>query len=378
MAADDILTGLRARPSRTGGSDGERRAALWLAEELRRGAGGRGQVRIETFWCRPDWALAAAWHVALGLAGSLVSVGSPRVGGALLLAAILATIADVLTGVSPGRWLTPLRASQNVIWRLPHADPPPPVTLILTAGLDTPRGGILHRPAALRAAARLRAIAGAWTPGWAGWLVLALVAVLATAIARAGGDHGAGVGIVQLGPTVALVLALALLLEQATAGPGGPALTDAAGVAGAVTLARALAAAPPATARVELVIQGAAGTGALGLRHHLRRRRRTLRPSSAVVLGITGGETEPVRWWSSDGPLVPLRPLGSMRRLAARQPGLRPFAGRGTSPAYPALVRRIPALTLGDAPPPAIVRAGLALIDAVDAEIAARRTAGRS
>ena len=33
-------------------------------------------VRIETFWCRPNWALAHAWHVALALVGSLV-VGQP-------------------------------------------------------------------------------------------------------------------------------------------------------------------------------------------------------------------------------------------------------------------------------------------------------------
>ncbi len=59
------------------------------------------------------------------------------------------------------------------------------------------------------------------------------------------------------------------------------------------------------------------------------------------------------RWWSSDGPLLPLRSFAVLRRLAAStaadMPGLgaRPYRSRGCWPALPATVRHIPALSLG-------------------------------
>lgn len=378
MAADDILEGLRAHGPRPAGSDAERRAALWLSRELQ----GSGRVRIETFWCHPNWALAAAWHVLLGLVGSLISVSHPKAGGVIVLAAILSLIADALFARSPGRLLTPLRATQNVVWSRPGREPEPPVTLILTAGLDTPRTPLLDRPVARRLRTRLRSLAGATAPGWSGWLVGALLVVLGTAIARSNGDRGGAIGIAQLVPTVVLVLALAFLLEAATAAVER---ADATAVAAAVALAHALAAAPPGSARVELLLQGAASGSADGLRHHLRSHRRTLTAPRAVVLGVAAAGEGPLGWWASDGPLVPLRPLAPIRRLA--KPGLRAVRGRGVTAAYPALVRRIPGLTIGTLATgtnePAgtgdavdrIRRAGLALADEIDVAIAARRAA---
>ena len=106
MSTADTVAGLAGFSGRGAGSDAERRAARWLTSELE--AGGR-DARLETFWCRPNWAFAQLWHVALGLAGSLVCVSSPRVGGALVLVALLSAIADAVTGHSPGRLLTPER-----------------------------------------------------------------------------------------------------------------------------------------------------------------------------------------------------------------------------------------------------------------------------
>ena len=84
---------------------------MWLRDEL--GSGGR-LARLEPFWCRPNWALAQAWHALLGLAGGLVGVYHPTVGAVMVLAALLFVLADAITGMSPGRRLTPERASQNV------------------------------------------------------------------------------------------------------------------------------------------------------------------------------------------------------------------------------------------------------------------------
>ncbi len=86
MAAADTVAALTGFAGRGGGTDAERRAARWLAGEI---AGTRRRTaQVDTFWSRPDWALAHAWHVALALAGSLVSIGSPTIGGALVLAAL--------------------------------------------------------------------------------------------------------------------------------------------------------------------------------------------------------------------------------------------------------------------------------------------------
>src|SRR5438270_12227291 len=91
LSPHDVAAHLQGFIGRGAGTNAERRAASWLGGQLTR----RGrQVSIETFWCRPNWALAQSWHVALALAGSLVSVATPRVGGAMLLAALVVILAD--------------------------------------------------------------------------------------------------------------------------------------------------------------------------------------------------------------------------------------------------------------------------------------------
>ena len=349
MAVAETLSGLTSFSGRGAGTDSERRAAHWLAREL--GASG-GQARVETFWCRPNWALAHAWHALIGLVGSLVSVSSPRVGGALILVALLSLLADVAFGSSLGRRLTPERASQNVILPATTADAGSPVRLIITANLDAGRVGLGFRRPLRGAAARLRTLSGGRLPGWLGWLAIALIWLEATAVARLEGSRGTAVGLAQLIPTVVLVLALALLLEQASADFGPAAGDNGSGVAAAVAIARALAAGPPRHAAVELVLQGAGDGSAIGLRRYLRARRRELKPANAVVLGISACATGSPRWWISDGQLVPRRYFGELRRLAADVAGDAPHLGarsvrsRGGSPAHPA-AGRLPALAIG-------------------------------
>src|SRR5436309_3145719 len=121
MGAAETVIGLTRFERRAAGSDAERRAALWLRDALQ--SRGR-EATIETFWSRPNWALAHSWHVGLGLAGSLVAVASARIGGGLILVALISIFADVLLGRSPGRRLTPEHASQNVVSPAPAADRP--------------------------------------------------------------------------------------------------------------------------------------------------------------------------------------------------------------------------------------------------------------
>jgi len=390
MATADTVAVLTGFADRGGGTNAERRAAQWLAGEL---AGARRTASVETFWSRPEWALAQAWHVALALVGSLVAIGAPTVGGALVLAAIVFILLDGLTGISPGRRLTRERASQNVVSCAP--DQAQPVRLIICANYDAGRMGLVYRPALRRAAAALRRATGAWAPGWQAWLLLDAVAVLVIAALRHGGHTGRTVAIVQLILTAALILALALLLEQTAAHPGPAAGDNASGVGVALALMRALDVAPPLHIAVELVLTGAGDSSGAGLSHHLR-----AHPSPSgtdtVVLGLAASAHGDACWWTSDGSLIPLRFAGRVIALAATAAtgvsGAHAHRGRGISPALPARRLGLPAITLGgldhrglpplshlpedrpDTIEPAaadrVLHLALAVVDALDAELA--------
>ncbi len=423
MRPAETIATLASHEGRGAGTDAERRAANRLvrdidAERVRP----ERNTHTETFWCRPNWALANAWHALLGLAGSLVSESDPRVGAALLTVALLSLLADASTGISLGRRLTPERASQNVVAEAdpspgsppsPGAPDPSPgsppspgapetdrVHLIVTANYDAGRTGLVYRDRTRRAAAALARLTGRISPGWQGWLAVAFAWLLAIAILRLDGHRSTAVGIAQLVPTVGLVLALALLLELAGSSFGPAANDNATGVAAAIALVRALDAAPPPRLSVDLLLQGAGDGGAVGLRHHLRTRRKTLRAPNTVVLGIAACGGGDARWWYSDGALVPVGYFKQLRALAARvakgEPHLEAKAhrGRGTTPALPARLRRLPALAIGclsdpgfpprshqaDDLPDAVdtqavdrtVEFGLVLADAIDAFVADR------
>jgi hypothetical protein len=422
MRAAHTVSELTAFERRGAGTNAERRAALWLAAELQ---SNRREATLETFWCRPNWALAHAWHALLGVAGSLVIVSDAKLGGAIVLVALVSLVADSLIGYSIGRRLSPEHASQNVVSRA-EGDDDERVKLIVTSNYDAGRTGVVHRdrPRALAAWARRVAGDGSLTPGWLGWLAIELAWLLVVAFLRDAGSTGTAVGAVQLIPTLGLVLELALLLELAGAGFGPGAGDNASGAAVALALVRALDAAPPRRLSVELVLQGAGDGSMIGLTKHLRARRRELKPGNAVVLGIAACGAGRPCWWLSDGPLIPLRYLRRLRELAATvgqetqlvesapadstmesaladftdSPGsVLSHCGRGVGPALPARSAGLPALTIGcldvrglaarshqardvaDAMDPgamdAMLEFALTLVDAIDASLAGERRA---
>jgi hypothetical protein len=375
MSATQTAAQLTEFTRRGAGTDAERRAALWLREEAE---SSQREATIETFWCRPNWALAHSWHLLLGIAGSLVMVSDPPLGGALVLVALISILADWFTGRSPGRRLTPERASQNVVSRplagdragidrTPDPDAGDPdagdpdagerLRLIVTANYDAGRADLIHRSWLRRATGLPRRLAGdgRFTPGWLGWLVIAHAWLVLVAILRLGssGTTSPAVGILQLIPTVVLVLALALLLESAAADIGPSAADNAAGTAVALALIRALDAAPPRRVAVELVLQGAGDGQMIGLARHLRGRRKQLVRRNTIVLGVGPCGPGHPHWWTGDGSLVPLRYHPRLRQLAGQlaeaEPTLdaRPHRGRGTASAMPARLRGIPAINLG-------------------------------
>jgi hypothetical protein len=345
MGTAETVASLSAFAGRGAGTNAERRAAGWLAREL--DSPGR-ETTTETFWCRPNWALAHAWHVLLAVAGSLLSVASPRLGGALIVIALVSLVLDATTGVSLGRRLTPEHASQNVAsWGRGSA----PVRLIITANYDAGRTGLVYRRPLRRFGAALnRPIHG---PGWLGWLAVSFICVLVTAILRDRGSSGTLIGAVQLAPTAVMVLALALLLDLAASSFGPAAGDNASGVAVALALARALDVTPPAHLSVDLVLQGASDGDMTGLRRHLRANRHERNAADTVVLGLAGCGGGSPRWWISDGALIPRRLHPRLDRLAAQAaaalgpPHPLPHPGRGVSPALPARAAGLPAISIG-------------------------------
>jgi hypothetical protein len=355
MSTADTVAGLSGFDGRGAGSDAERRAASWLASEL--AASGR-DTHLEPFWCRPNWALTHLWHVALALAGSLVAVSSPKVGGVLVLIALLSVLADAVTGRSLGRRLSPERASQNVVSadsREEGGDRADAgrVRLMLTANYDAGRAGLAYRRALRRPFIRANESIGAAGPGWVGWLAIAMAWLLAVAIARVGGAGGGAIGALQLIPTVGLVLSAALLIELLTADHGPAANDNASGVAAAIALARALDSGPPRNLTVEVVLSGAGDGDGIGLAKHLRARRKTYTRTNSVVLGLAAAGGGKPRWWVSDGTLVPRRYFAALRELCERVARdesyleAKPHRDRGAGPALPARSMALPSIAIG-------------------------------
>jgi hypothetical protein len=396
MPAVDTIASLTAFEGRGPGTDAERRAAAWLRAEL--GAGNRS-ARLEPFWGRPNWALAHAWHAVLALAGGLLSVSHPTVGVAMVAVAILCLLVDEATGISPGRRLTRERASQNVVGASGKPESGQRVRLIVVANYDAGRMGLVYRTGPRGVAARLHRATSGRAPGWLAWLVLILGWLLVIAVARLRGAHGTVVGILQLPPTVALVLVIALLLEQGTS-PFGPAADNASGVAVALALARALEFSAPRALRVKVLLAGAGEGGAIGVRRFLRAHRGELNARNAIVLAVAPCGAGSPRWWYSDGSLIPLayhpRLRAACAGLAQSEPqlGLGPHRGRGATQALRARIAGLPAIAIGcldergiptrshqpgdtaaaidRAAVDATLGLALMLIDAIDAELTAR------
>ena len=403
MRPAETIATLASFENRGAGTDAERRAAVELALVMDRERVQRQRATaIEPFWCRPNWALAHAWHAAFGLAGSLVATTSARVGGAMVLVALLSLVADALTGVSLGRRLTPEHASQNVVSEgTPGpSDDPSRVRLIITANYDAGRTGLVYRDSIRRPFAQLANAFGRRIPGWLGWLAMALIWVLAIAVLRVAGHKGSALGALQLVPTVGLVLALAALLELATAGWGPSANDNGSGVGAAVALVNALDAAAPRRLAVDLVLQGASDGDGIGLRSYLRARRSSRRAPNTIVLGLDASAAGSPVWFVSDGALIPLAYFRQLRGLCAAvsrddsQADARPYRGRGSAPALAARWRRLPAIALAARDPQGmaprshqrtdtsdsidaraadrVVEFGLLLVDQIDAYLGSR------
>jgi hypothetical protein len=230
-----VVEALCSVPGRGACTDAERRAALWLHDELR----SRGhEAWVETRWVRPQRYATAALGSLLAVAGSLLATVAPAAGLALAVAGALALALEAAGFVPPP---FPRRATQDVLvgtgdWATP---------LIIAAAYDAPRRGLVLNERWRR-----------WLrPRWG--LAACGVAVAAAAGARLGGIEATWLGALQLVPTVVLLVACAAAVDIALSGFSPGANDNASGVAVALALFDELRREPPRALAPTLLLVGA-------------------------------------------------------------------------------------------------------------------------
>jgi hypothetical protein len=336
---------------RRAGTDSERRAAKWLAERLREA--GR-DAEVEPTYVHPQYALVHAAHCALGIAGSLVSLASPPAGFAIVLAAATSMYLDLNTRFYLLRRLFFRRASQNVVSR--GARPDAPARVILCAHYDAAQTGRAFRPRTVRRAAsvakRLRIPLGPFRVVF--WSLAALLPILG---ARMAGVEAGWLAIVQIVPTLVLVVAVFALVDIALSDVVPGANDNASGVATTLSLASDLDRDPPHNIDVWVLLTGAGWSLQEGMRGFLRAHRKTLPRKGTYFVCIDAVGHGDVRFETATGWVVSyphdVRVVGLCEAIAAAdRDGERRYGARalrlGALPgdSLAARIRRYPATTI--------------------------------
>jgi Peptidase family M28 len=253
---------------------------------------------IEPTYVHPQVALVHAAHCAIGFAGSLAAIASPPVGFGVVLLAAASTYLDLNGRLYLLRRLFYRRASQNVV--SPGPRPEAPVRLILSAHYDAPRSGWLFAPARVRAGDRLARLLGV-PLGPHRILFWSLAALLPILGARLAGVDGGGLSVIQLVPTLTLLVGAFALAEIQLSGPAPGANGNASGVATALSLVESLADAPPRALDVWIVLAGAEGCLMEGMRAFARAHRRDLEPPTTFFVNLDSVGAGELRYVRSEG-----------------------------------------------------------------------------
>jgi len=262
-----VVHGLCSFADRGACSDAERRAALWLHDELR----ARGHdAWVETRWVRPRRSAVLALGCLLAVTGGLLSTAVPVAGLAVAAAGALSLVVEAAGGLGPVRALFPRRATQHVLTAAPDEG----VVLVIAAAYDAPKRGLVLND---RWRARLRRL-----PRWA--LPACGVAVAAAAAARVAGVEAGWLGAVQLVPTIVLLVALVAATDVALSRSAPGANDTASGVAVAMALLDELAREPPRMVTPALLLVGAGHAVPRTVAAHLRRE--GLRADRVVLLEL--------------------------------------------------------------------------------------------
>ncbi|MGH2954254.1 MAG: M28 family metallopeptidase [Solirubrobacterales bacterium] len=406
MAGDgrmEVVRELCSFEGRLTGTDAERQAANRLAERLR--ALGR-RAEVEPTYVHPQVGLVYAAHCLIALAGSLAGVAIPALGFGLVLVAATSMYLDLNARLYLLRLLFFRRASQNVV--SPGARPQARARLLLSAHYDAARTGAAFAPRRMRVlAAAQRRLGFVFSPSrLLFWSVAALLPLLG---ARMAGIDAAWISVLQLPPTLVVLVALFAFVDIALS-PVVPGANDnASGVATALSLAAELDRDPPRHLDVWVLLTGGEECLAQGMRAFLREHRGDLDPSSTYLVNLDSVGAGEVRFEVGEGPTVTYALDSRLTQLCAaiaeadaeggKELAARPLVHGFLTDALPARHARIPATTitclepaaavpanyhtLDDVPdaldPAALERAhdfALALIRAVDRDLARTTAAG--
>jgi hypothetical protein len=281
------------------GTDAERRAANMLAGKLR-SLGRRAEV--EPTYIHPQYATVHLLHVAIAIAGSLLAVSEPAIGFALVLFAATSAYLDLNSRLYILRSLFFRRASQNVV--SPGPNPSAPLRLILVAHYDAGRSGFIFGHRGRRFAQRLSEPARVLlSPSrvmfWGG-----MVPLLPILGARMAGIDADWLSVVQLVPTILLIVAAFLLVDIALSDTVPGAYDNASGVAAVLTAAQRLKEDPPANVDAWVVLTGSNESLGEGMRAWVRRHKDELDRDRTVIVNVNGASYGTVHYELSEGPVI--------------------------------------------------------------------------
>jgi acetylornithine deacetylase/succinyl-diaminopimelate desuccinylase-like protein len=297
----EIIRELCSFEGRLAGTDAERRAANRLAERLR-DLGRRAEV--EPTYVHPQYALVHATHCLIAFAGSLVAVSVPALGFGLVLLAATSMYLDLNYRIYLVRSLFFRRASQNVV--SPGKRPSAPARLVICAHLDAARTGAVF--AAKRARRFAKFAQGSTVPlGPFRFLFWSLVVLLPLLGLRMAGVDSPALSVLQLVPTLVLLLGLFALIEITVSDVVPGANDNASGVATAISLAAELEDDAPANLDVWVVLDGGEECLQEGMRAFVRSRRKTFEKPNTFFLEIDSVGHGDVRFQTSSGWAVSYR-----------------------------------------------------------------------
>jgi hypothetical protein len=291
----EVINELCSFEGRRAGTDAERRAANWLAQRLR--DRGRRAV-IEPTYVHPQYGLVHALHCALGFAGSLVAIIAPPVGFAIVLVAALSMYLDLNGRFYLARRLFFRRASQNVV--SPGKRSKAPARLFICAHYDSARSGAAFQPKRVARASRLAKrlpfpIAPFRVLFWSLAILLPILG------ARMAGIDSGLISLLQLIPTLILLIGVFLLadIELSDVVPG--ANDNASGVATAISLAEELDAEAPENLDVWLLLTGGEECQMEGMRSFVRAHRKSIDRDNTYFLVLDAVGAGAVRYETGEG-----------------------------------------------------------------------------